>query len=195
MARQSFSKSVLESVLAVAARYNGEATVDNIFYAMDFRSYRDRKRLTATLSDLCQAGRIRRISQGVYGPPPAQPTQPEKRDVMWRVLRMRRRVSIDDLVELAEVSKDYARDWLQVLVRRGIACKHQQPGLPGTWQLLVDQVERPADEGNANRLQVLRRKKKQAAMGLLDDALKQVETLGAALAEARTAITAMEDGE
>lgn len=194
MAHRSFSQSVLDAVTTLAASQNGEATTDDISNGLGIRTHLEHKRILNTLSDLYQAGRVRRIRQGVYGLPLAQ-RPPDKRQVMWNALRIRRRVTVEDLMVMADVSKDYAREWLGTLVKREVVRKHQQPGQPGIWQLVSSTVDMPEDDTKAAKLRALRRQKKQAVTIVIDDALKNLQTIGEALSKARDAINTMEEGE
>ncbi len=127
----------------------------------------------------------------MYGAP-QQKRLPNKREIMWRLLRMRRRVSVEDLMEMAGVSKDYAKQWLRVLVQREVVRKDQKPGLPGAWRLINDQTEMPEDEDKAARLRNLRLQHKQA-VNLIDTTIKSLQTASQALNQAREAINRMEE--
>ena len=194
MAKDSFTNQVLAKVLELAAINRGEVTTDAMSRAMECKTRHEHKRMLKTLCDLNQQGRIVRLSQGVYGPN-QEFKQPDKRNVMWRVLRTRRRVTVEDLVVMAEVSPRYAREWLGALVNREVVRKQQQPGLIGTWQLINDTVEMPEDDAKATKLREIRRKRKEAVAGVLDDALKNLQTIGEALSKARDVINTMEEGE
>ena len=116
-----------------------------------------------SLSDMYKAGRIRRVSQGMYTLAAAD--KPEIRKVMWRLLRMRRAVAIGDLQEMAGASERYAREWLQMLEKKEIV-RHEG----GIWRLLVDMVDMPEDDAAAEKYRKLREKKKGQAMADLQHA-------------------------
>lgn len=194
MAKESFSNQVLTKALELAATNRGQVAADTISKALGCKTHQEHKRMLNTLSDLHLQGRIVRISQGVYGPVQGF-KQPDKRNVMWRVLRTRRRVTVEDLVVMAEVSPRYAKEWLATLVKREVVRKHQQPGLVGTWQLIIDTVDMPKDDTRATKLREMRRKRKEAVVEVLDDALNNLQTIGEALSKARDIINTMEEGE
>jgi hypothetical protein len=194
MAKDSFTNQVLAKVLELAATNRGEVTTDAMSRGMECKTRQEHHRMLKTLRDLHRQGRIVRLNQGVYGPVQGF-KQPDKRSVMWRVLRTRRRVTVEDLVVMAEVSPRYAKEWLATLVKREVVRKQQQPGLIGTWQLINDTVEMPEDDAKSTKLREIRRKKKEAVAGVLDDALKNLQTIGEALSKARDVINTMEDGE
>jgi len=194
MAKDSFTTQVLAKVLELAATNRGEVTTDALSRAMECKTRQEHRRMLKTLRDLYQQGRIVRLSQGVYGPVQGF-KQPDKRNVMWRVLRTRRRVTVEDLVVMADVSPRYAKEWLATLVKREVVRKHQQPGLIGTWQLINDAVDMPEDDAKATKLREIRRKRKEAVAVVLDDALKNLQTIGEALSKARDVINTMEEGE
>ncbi|MDG4475409.1 hypothetical protein [Thiovibrio frasassiensis] len=187
MAHKSFSKRVLVAVTDRAASApEGQATVSDISDAMMIQTTADHKRMLNTLSDLKNAGRIVRVSQGVYAPAKRE-SQPEIREVMWRVLRMRRRVTVDDLVEMAGAGAEYASDWLRMLEVRAVVRKiNPGGGKPCVWQMINDTVEMPVDTDSAAKHRALRIKKKQQALADLAAAQKLI-------GKAHQAITELED--
>ena len=191
MAHQSFSKTVLETALQLASLKEGKVSTDEISIELGLKTRQEHKKLTYTLRDLQNAGRLQKIATGMYGAP-QQKRLPNKREIMWRLLRMRRRVSVEDLMEMAGVSKDYAKQWLRVLVQREVVRKEQKPGLPGTWHLINDQAEMPEDTDKAARLRNLRLQHKQA-VNLIDTTIKSLQTASQALNQAREAINRMEE--
>ena len=191
MAHQSFSKTVLETALLLANQGNGQVTTEKLSIELGLKNSREHKKLINTLRDLHRAGRLQRIALGIYGPPLQKPL-PNKREVMWRILRMRRRVKVEDLMEMAGVSKGYAKEWLRILVNRDVVRKEQQPGLPGTWHLINDLVDMPEDDTKAAKLRALRLKRKEA-VSLIDTTLKSLQTASEALNKARSTITRMEE--
>jgi len=157
MAHCSFSRQVLDAANTLLTVRN-EVSTDDISKELNIQTRRDHKRLIWVLSNLKQAGRLSWIRQGVYGA--RLQAKPDKREWMWRVLRMRRRIQLDDLVEMTGVNRDYAKQWLRLLVKHGIAFKQQEPGMKGTWHLMNDLAECPVDTDKAVRLRKLRQEKK-----------------------------------
>lgn len=194
MAHESFSRTVLETAWQLAAGNNGEVTTEAIALQLGLKTRVEYKRMLNTLSDLHLAGRLQRFRQGVYGPVKAF-KQPDKRQVMWQILRMRKRVTVEDMMVMAEVSKDYAREWLATLVKREVVRKQQQPGLPATWQLINDTVDMPVDDAKAAKLRELRQRKKREAINAIDQTIQSLQSASEALSKARDAITTMEEGE
>jgi hypothetical protein len=186
MAQQSFSKTVLEAALAIAEKNGGKATSDEISIALGTKTRQGHKNILNVLSDLYGHGRLQRLSQGVYGPP-TDTKPPEKREVMWRVLRMRKAgVTVDDLVEMAEVSPSYAVEWLRMLAKREVVRRLDRPGRKSLWMLVKDSLEVPEDEDKAARLRLIRKQKKQQITVRLD-------AIGSALDEIRTILNDMEN--
>ncbi|MDD2462533.1 MAG: hypothetical protein PHI97_00895 [Desulfobulbus sp.] len=191
MAHQSFAKTVLETALLLASQNNGQVNTDALSIELRLKNSREHKKLISALGDLQFSGRLRRISQGVYGPP-VQKRLPNKREIMWRLLQMRRRVSVEDLMELAGVSREYAKQWLRVLVKREVVRKEQQPGKAGVWHLINPSADMPEDEDSAAKLRNLRLQHK-AAVHLIDTTIKQLQSASEALFQAKAAITSMEE--
>lgn len=188
MAHQSFRKDVLDKTLELAARNGGEIGTNDVSISLLLMKKNDHKRLLNTLSELTGEGKLRRVRQGVYAAPvvPAKSSQPEKREVMWRILRIRKKVTLDDLVEIAGVGRDYARQWLSMLAAHGVVRKIEQPGSFGVWLLQHDSVEMPVMDDEAARLRRLRLKKKAAMVARLD-------SIDTALTEVRQILQTMEE--
>jgi hypothetical protein len=184
MAHQSFAKTVSDALQAAAKSGGGEVEVNKLSCLLHLQTYKDHKRLLNALYDLARSGKIVRVRQGVYAPAPAA-GQPDKCEIMWRLFKMRRRVTVDDLMEMADVGQDYAREWLQLLVKREVARKIQEPGQPGLWVLINDLAEMPQDSDKAERLRNIRLKKKKA--------LARLDSISAALGEVRQLLQTMEE--
>ena len=183
MAHQSFAQRVL-GMLREVCREGGKADAGEMSSRLLLQTRKEHKRMLNTLSDLARQGRIVRVSQGVYAE--AKPAaEADKREVMWRLLKMRRRVTVDDLVEMAGVSRDYAREWLLILVRREVARKIQEPGKAGLWVLINDTAEMPLDENKAARLRGIRLKKKQV--------ISKLDAIDTALGDIRQILKTMEE--
>ncbi len=168
MAHQSFRKNVLSMALKLSNE-TGEVTTDSLSVLLMIMSKAEHKRMLNTLSELAGEGKLRRIRQGVYGPV-VTAGNPDKREVMWRVMRMRRAVTVADLQEMAGVSSSYASEWLELLVRREVAVRivPANPKHPHSWRLVKSDLEMPVDDEKAARLRDIRRKKKAAITGKLD---------------------------
>ncbi|MHB1183364.1 MAG: hypothetical protein ACYC4A_01510 [Desulfobulbia bacterium] len=187
MAQESFAKTVLAALKKLAAVAPlGQVELGDISNALMVQTTVAHKRVANALRELRKQGLVIRVRQGVYAL--AVGAKPELREVMWRLLRMRRRVTVDDLVELAGAGVEYARDWLRMLEDRGVVRKISQGAAsnPRVWQMINDTVEMPVDAENAARLRELRKKKKQQALADLAAAQKL-------LGKAHQAITEMED--
>jgi hypothetical protein len=187
MAHQSFAKTVLEMLTKETLVRDGEVSVDELSIALHLTTRKDHKRMLNTLSDLVKSGRAVRVRQGVYTWS-TQDKEPDKREVMWRTIRMRRNVTIADLQEFAGVSHDYAKEWLGMLVRRGIAMRcdsEAHENLPSHWALLKNDAEMPVDTDKAAKLRNIRLKKKKI--------VARLDSIGSALGEVRQILQTMED--
>lgn len=145
------------------------------------------KNLRCTLRDLARQGEVEKIGINLYRAVPKQAGQPSKQEVMWRVLRARRSVTVADLEELAGVERSYGLEFLRNLVKRGVAVKSgddKAPGLP-KYRLASDPVELPKNETKAEYLRSHREVKKKA--------LAALDAVFAAVAEARMAIAGLEE--
>jgi len=179
MAHESYTGTVLETALAIIEE-KGKATCGDVASALFVQTRVDNKKVLNALSDLKKSGRLGHIERGVYGKPAAAGKVIEKREVMWRLLRMRRQLSVDDLVELAGVSRDYAQEWLQMLAGREIVKVLNN----GTWLLVDTTADMPDDTVKAGRLRQIRLRKK--------DALKMLSAIDKGLTALRNIIEEVE---
>ncbi len=137
------------------------------------------RRIAEVLRELAKRGELQRQEPGVYRPTPRQPGQPTKQEVMWRVLRARRTVTVADLQELAGVDRDYARQFLRHLQKRQVVQEVAGPA-GRKYRLAADPVELPRNEEKAAYLRRRREAQKRA--------LAALDAVFAAVAEARMAI-------
>jgi len=180
MAHQSFAKTVCDTLKEAARTGGGEVAVAELSCLLWLQTRKEHKRLLNTLSDLTRGGKVIRVRQGVYAEATTT-APPAKREVMWRLLKMRRRVTVDDLVELAGVSLDYAREWLAILVKREVVRKIQEPG--GMWVLINDSAEMPVDDDKAAVLRLLRVQKKAELAGRIDTIENELKAVKKTIAE------------
>ncbi|MFA7174799.1 MAG: hypothetical protein WC340_15595 [Kiritimatiellia bacterium] len=168
MAQKSYTKDVLNAALKIAGENGGEATAVDISAEMFTQNRAQHKKVLNILGEHARAHRLTRIRQGVYGPAVPVVGQVEKREVMWNVLQMRRRVTVEDLMEMAAVSAVYAKEWLRMLVAAEIVKKHQMLGKVGVWMLVNAQAEMPENAKKARALRELRASKKRLLAGVAD---------------------------
>lgn len=163
--KESFANTIRTAINELVA--NGrEVSTTNISIQARLMNNKDHKRMLNALCDMTNVGKLVRLRAGVYGL--TTESHPEtKSQVMWRLLRMRRRITVEDLVEMASVSEGYAGEWLRTLAKRQVVKAEGD-----AFRLLKDTVEMPGLTDNAAKLRALREKKKQAAANALDAANK-----------------------
>ena len=186
MAHQSFAQTVLETLKKESRTTSGEVSVTRLSCALHLQTRKDHKRMLNTLSDLVRSGRAVRLRQGVYG---VGGKETDRREVMWRTLRMRRCVTIADLQEFAGVSPSYAKEWLAMLHRRQVVIRVDPapPTQPRSWRLAnFELTEMPVDTEKAAKLRDLRKAKKQQL-------LKTIDSIGSELRKVRKSIASMEE--
>lgn len=118
----------------------------------------DQKRLGSAACELLRAGRVERLGRGVYR---AAPAKPGNREVMWRFLRARRSVTVDDLRELTGLAAPTVQQWLRGLVRLGVVRREG-----AVCRLVRDPVAMPVDRAKADYLKERRRRLKEQMDGL-----------------------------
>jgi len=99
-----------------------------------------RKSLATELARLTQRGGIRRIRQGVYGPPDIVTQVGSRRDVMWRYARISREFTAADLARAGGVSLYGAETYLRELEKAGCAIRIEEKGLIIGWKVAPGQT-------------------------------------------------------
>jgi len=155
-------------------------TTDAIYDALGVALPESKRRVRTAIKDLKKSGEIESVDRGVYRWLGKTAPAPEIREAMWKLLRARRVVTVDDLRELAGASKRYAREWLLTLAKHGVVRK-----TGARYQLIKDTIVMPDLADNAEKLREIRRRKKA-------EALRSLEQAAAAIASAKTALTSME---
>lgn len=145
----------------------GEISISEISDRLGIALPKTKKRLYTTIRDLLRAGEIERRREGVYAWK-EKARKPERREVMWRLLRARIIVTVEDLQEMAGVSREYAEEWLRMLVKKEIVRKTGK-----IYRLLSAPVEMPENTEKAGQLRDLRKRMAEAAAMLR----KAVQTL------------------
>ncbi|MDY6789707.1 MAG: hypothetical protein SWH54_00380 [Thermodesulfobacteriota bacterium] len=156
-------------------RKGREIWIQEIAIELDMVSDAEKRKLYRTILDLKRSGEIEPLKKGAYIYK-GKKQKPQLQEVMWRVLRDRRKVTVDDLIEMAGAEKSYVKEWLQMLVRRGIVRKNKN----GIYLMIQDPVDMPKNEEKAEKLRRIRAEKKKAL-----DAIDKVVTLAL---EARMAV-------
>jgi DNA-binding IclR family transcriptional regulator len=166
-------------------------TLKELGLALDLISDADKRPLYRAMRDLERSGFVVKVSPGVYRLGEKK-RRPELQDVMWRLLRARRQVSIDDLVELSGCAPAYAAEWLQNLERRGVVARTSKDGVAGVWKMTADPVEMPLNEEKAERLRALRAERRRALVARANAAL---DAAYQAIIQARIEINSIEETE
>lgn len=159
----SFAKQVRETLAELTADSGKAATTDEISIKLRLMTYSDHKRLINTLSEMSRDGKIERVGKGLYKSM-QQTGKPNIAERMWSVLRMRKRVQVEDLMVMAGASNDYAKEWLRALERQDVVARQGEGNLDNCiWVLIMDTLDMPQNTEKAERLRDLRKNKKAMA--------------------------------
>lgn len=159
----SFAKQVRETLAELTADSGKAATTDEISIKLRLMTYSDHKRLINTLSEMSRDGKIERVGKGLYKSM-QQTGKPNIAERMWSVLRMRKRVQVEDLMVMAGASNDYAKEWLRALERQDVVARQGEGNLDNCiWVLIKDTLDMPQNAEKAERLRDLRKNKKAVA--------------------------------
>jgi len=178
--KETFAGKIRQAARILGGRQMG-FSASELGDVAGIQSYEEKRRMRRTICDLIKSGELARFSRGVYVYKEKSTGKPQKQTVMLELLKMRRTVSVEDLQELAEVSADYAQEWLTMLVRRQVVKRHEN----GNYTLIKDPDEPPLNEEKAERLRQLRVRKKASA-------LEQLKKIKDALVLAEAAIMDIE---
>lgn len=194
--KQSYPSRVLAVMadLAVGTE-DGAVAIADIALAFDYITDAEKKPLRRVMSDLKAAGRVVHVGTGLYRLAQAGPAD-GKEDRMWRAVRLHHKrgkaVSADDLVRLASVSRTYAKEFLQALVRQKLVRQVHCGNAPDGGQIVKYRLandpgpETPKNEAKAERLREMRRRAREAkaaidaAMATLERAREALEEEGGA---------------
>lgn len=130
-------------------------TLPELAQVMRISDKADRSKMRYALKDLCSYGEVERIGPAQYVYWGKQKEDP-KALVMWRALRVRGKVTVEDLAELSGGTERGARTWLDKLVKNGMVRQKN-----GEYRLIHDPVVMPGgtrkDVALARALQALDR--------------------------------------
>ena len=158
----NFAEGIRNAVtnLTSAGRDGLDFSLDDIVVAVRIQTRADRKKASDVLRYEVRRGRLERAGIGVYRKIGDKP-EPVVRLAMWKVIRARVWITVADLMELAGASEAYAKQYLNMLVRRGIVKNFGGQGKIGKYKLINDPGPAPpGDTEKAAALRDLRRRKK-----------------------------------
>ena len=149
-----------------------------------------RRPIYRVVTDLVQAGEAKRLGPGqvqYFG----KTWKPDLRDRLWSVVRMRKKVSIEDLMELTGAQRKTAVDFMAVLVRRGCVVPVESKGL--VWRMVKDTG--PATPENTEKKDYMKRfhARRKEALAQLDAAGESLMAAAKAMIEARRAVGDLEE--
>lgn len=161
--------------------------VKDVAAKLELISNAEKQPLYKTFRDFLKSGEIERTATDMFiykGQKSQQ--KPELREILWRVLRARRSVTIDDLVELSGASQDYVKQWLNMLTRQEVVVVtvDKRPGKKTIYALIQDPVTMPTDDKKAEKLRAIRDRKKEA--------LNKLDAVINLCLEARMAVSELE---
>ncbi|MDH5525548.1 MAG: hypothetical protein OEY01_16390 [Desulfobulbaceae bacterium] len=174
---KSFASKILE-ICKELAKAQAEFTTTDVAHKAFVQTATEHKKVLHALTDMTNAGKLDRVSRGVYAMPKSLQREPQIQEKMWRLFRAKRKVTRADIVELTGASEMYAKEFFKMLVDNGVA-----KDLGGQiYQLIKDPVEMPRNEEKADRYRRMRLKHKQA--------LEQLDQADAKIIEAQAAVNA-----
>ena len=175
-----FADQARRAALELSRNGRQPVTRQDLGDRLGIQTRREMRKVDEAVKALVKSGDLESQGNGVYRWT-GQPIKPSKQEVMWRYLRARRAATAEELQEVAEAAPDYVREWLRLLVKQKLVRREGE-----IYRLVQDPgPEPPRNEGKAERLRRLREQKKAA--------LAKIDAAWAALAEARMAVSQMEE--
>ena len=180
MKRTGLAGRVREALRSLGA---GDREVESPALAikLDMISDKEKQTLYRALRDFVKSGEITRIRPGIYLYN-ANKKLPQLQEIMWRYLRAKKTIMIDDLMEISGASREYASEWIFMLARREIVEKIRLGGAR-KYRLISDPVIMPKNEDNAKKLRKLRKQKKREALVALGEAQNAISKARKAVGE------------
>lgn len=140
----------------------------------------DKQYMYGVVKNMRKSGEIERIRRGVciY----KGKDKPHLHEIMWRFLRARKVVTIDDLREIAGASRNYATEWMRMLQKHELV-KVIRTGNLRKYQLISDQVAVPQNDEKAKKFRGIRKQKKREALVALGEAQNAISRARKAVGE------------
>ncbi|KAF5046501.1 hypothetical protein DSECCO2_470200 [anaerobic digester metagenome] len=176
MARKGSFANIVRELLQARGRASVSELVTTIVAANpeQVAGRKVRPMVQAVMRDLLRSGEAARVAEGEYRWA-ARKEPVQLRQKMWSILRARRTVSIEDLMELTGASRNYARAWTTMLEGHEVVRRLED----GRVQLVNDPVVMPSDTTKAAKLRAIRIRKALATVrdlaGLVQVAVKELE--------------------
>lgn len=177
-----FNEKVREQIKILGAD-GREVANSELAVALDLVFDKDKRNMYRALADMRKHGEVKRCRPGVYIYTAKPKTEDELRQKIWRAIRSNRVVTIDDLMELAGASETYAKDYVQMLVRREVVKAIRTKKGRWKYQLINDPVIMPKNEDNAKKQCKIRRQKKREALVALGEAQNAISRARKAVGE------------
>jgi hypothetical protein len=143
----------------------------------NLKTRKEEKRMLNALRDFVKAGEVQRVSLGVYVYLGKQRKDLPLKDQMRNYLKIKKVVTIEELQELG-AAETYAREWLQMLMRRGVVADRGN----GRFELIAEMAV-PENEEKAERLRKLRAVRKAEIAAALDEMSEALGRVRQALTE------------
>lgn len=156
---------------------------------LGIQTRQEMQRVDTAIKALVKSGDLESQGGGEYRWT-GQPLKPSKQEVMWRYLRARRVVSAAELQEVAEAMPAYVREWLRLLVaQKLVQVIRSAGGDAGATNYRLVQDPGPEPPRNESKVEYLKRRREQKKL-----ALAKLDAAFAAVAEARLAVSQLEEG-
>lgn len=180
-------------VRQAAQKQGGTFSYSDLGDALGLQTRDELYKMKMAVSDLVRNGEMVRVRPGQFNWQGKKPGPTNQKQVMWRVLRARKLVTVLDLMELAGASQDYALEFLRRLQKQEAVQRVEHPGYSTKYRLVNDPgPELPRDVDKAEYLK-RRHEQQKAALASLDAVYNGALDVMQKAAEARLAVSRLEE--
>lgn len=195
--KKTFAQRVRDAVRIDLAHLD-EIPIAAIAECLDLVGDKEKRPLYRAVSDFTRRGELERVRPGVVRRMKREQINPApKTACMWRLIRANRNgtTAVADLMANCGVSGRMAKEYLQMLVRRGLMRRIDRKGnRPSVYRLIEDPGPNLVrNDENAARLRRIREEKKNA-LAQLDRAGEALIAATHAMHRARMAVNDIKEG-
>ena len=174
--RVSFTEKVRQAAQRLKKRGEEPFGTGDVGHEMFIQTREDHKKMLNAVYELRKQDEIISVARGRYEYVPKSTRQ--LKDKLWRVVRAKRKFTLDDLVELTGAKRIYCKEFVALLIRRGIVRKITSPGVLAVYRMIEDPgPELEPDRDKADKLREIRERRKEweAALAAAEQQLVEAQ--------------------
>jgi hypothetical protein len=174
----SFTEKIRQAAQRLKERGKEPFETSDLGHEAGVRTQAEHKKMVNAVHEMRKTGEIVSVSRGRYQYIGRK--KQYRKDKMWRVIRAKRTFSLDDLAELGGASRLYCKEFVALLIRRGIVKKISKPGVLAVYRLVEDPGPGlEPDRKKAEKLREIRARQKLMleALDRFEDGIREVRKM------------------